>query len=171
VIGELRPGRSTADAAAHFARPASSGTTTRLSCSLSSTPTESDWSTWARGSFALQYPIINRQWSLKYPQEIEEGMVIAVEGIEGKHREGGVRTESMCVVTANGPEIIDHFRVTRSSWPALSDVTVGVMRRHAGVLGRVPHSRRDVLLAAMLNQQCMFEVCHRRRGCADMPAP
>ena len=55
------------------------------------------------------YPIINRQWSLKYPQEIEEGMVIAVEGIEGKHREGGVRTESMVVVTATGPEIIDHF--------------------------------------------------------------
>jgi Xaa-Pro aminopeptidase len=55
------------------------------------------------------YPIINRQWSLQYPEEIEEGMVIAIEGIEGVHRKAGVRTESMVVVTANGPELIDHF--------------------------------------------------------------
>ena len=35
--------------------------------------------------------------------------LVDLEGIEGEHRKAGVRTESMVVVTANGPEIIDHF--------------------------------------------------------------
>ena len=55
------------------------------------------------------YPVINRQWSLKYPQAIEEGMVIAYESLEGEHRVGGVRMENMVVVTKDGAEIMDFF--------------------------------------------------------------
>jgi len=54
-------------------------------------------------------PVINRQWSLKHPQPFEEGMVIAYESAEGKHRVGGVRNESMVVVTKSGAQIIDHY--------------------------------------------------------------
>ena len=54
-------------------------------------------------------PVINRQWSLKYPQTIEEGMVIAYESLEGEHRVGGVRLENMVVVTKNGAEIMDYW--------------------------------------------------------------
>lgn len=54
-------------------------------------------------------PVINRQWSLKHPQTIEEGMVISYESLEGMHRVGGVRLENTVVVTKNGAEIIDHF--------------------------------------------------------------
>ena len=55
------------------------------------------------------YPVINRQWSLKHPQIIEEGMVIAYESLEGKRRVGGARMEHVVVVTKDGAEIIDHF--------------------------------------------------------------
>jgi Xaa-Pro aminopeptidase len=54
-------------------------------------------------------PIINRQWSFKYPQVFEEGMTIAVEGREGERRVGGVRLENMLVVTKDGAEIMDRF--------------------------------------------------------------
>jgi len=54
-------------------------------------------------------PVINRQWSLKYPQTIEEGMVIAYESLEGEHRVGGVRLEDMVVVTKNGAEIMEYW--------------------------------------------------------------
>ncbi len=54
-------------------------------------------------------PVINRQWSFKYPQVFEPGMVIAVESLEGEHGVGGARLENMLVVTKDGAEIIDHF--------------------------------------------------------------
>lgn len=54
-------------------------------------------------------PVINRQWSIKHPQTIEEGMVIAYESLEGEWRVGGVRMENMVVVTKDGAEIIDLF--------------------------------------------------------------
>jgi Xaa-Pro aminopeptidase len=109
VIGELRPGRSTADAAAHFAPASKFGYDDEAELLTIEYAHGIGLVNVGSRFVHYNYPIINRQWSLKYPQEIEEGMVIAVEGIEGKHREGGVRTESMVVVTANGPEIIDHF--------------------------------------------------------------
>ena len=63
----------------------------------------------APGHMHYNYPVINRQWSLKYPQVIEEGMVIAYESLEGEHRVGGVRMENMVVVTKDGAEIMDFF--------------------------------------------------------------
>ncbi len=54
-------------------------------------------------------PNINRQWSLKYPQPFEKGMIIAYESLEGQHRVAGVRLEHMVVVTDNGSEVLDHF--------------------------------------------------------------
>jgi len=63
----------------------------------------------ASGRMHYNYPVINRQWSVKHPQIIEEGMVIAYESLEGEHRVGGVRMENMVVVTKNGAEIMDFF--------------------------------------------------------------
>ena len=58
-------------------------------------------------SYAM--PNINRQWSIKYPQTFEKGMIIAYESLEGEHRVAGVRLEHMVVVTENGAEILDYF--------------------------------------------------------------
>jgi Xaa-Pro dipeptidase len=35
--------------------------------------------------------------------------VIAIEGIEGEHRVGGVRLENLVVITADGAELLDHY--------------------------------------------------------------
>jgi Xaa-Pro aminopeptidase len=109
VIGELRPGRSTADAAAHFAPASHFGYDDEAELLTIEYAHGIGLVNVGSRFVHYNYPIINRQWSLEYPEEIEEGMVIAVEGIEGVHRKSGVRTESMVVVTANGPELIDHF--------------------------------------------------------------
>ncbi len=63
----------------------------------------------APGHMHYNFPVINRQWSLKHPQIIEEAMVIAYESLEGEHRVGGVRMENMVVVTKDGAEIVDFF--------------------------------------------------------------
>jgi Xaa-Pro dipeptidase len=109
VISELQPGRSTAEAAAHFAPASKFGYDDEAELLTIEYAHGIGLVNVGSRFVHYNYPIINRQWSLKYPQEIEEGMVIAVEGIEGEHRVGGVRTESMVVVTASGPEIIDFF--------------------------------------------------------------
>jgi len=61
------------------------------------------------GTVHYNWPVINRQWSLQYPQVFEPGMVLAIEALEGEHRVGGVRMENMLVITENGVELIDHF--------------------------------------------------------------
>ena len=61
------------------------------------------------GLHAYEQPVINRQWSLEHPQEIQEGMVIAVEGHEGDPGRQVVRLEQMAVVTADGPQLIDRY--------------------------------------------------------------
>lgn len=68
---------------------------------------------------AYNLPIINRQWSLKYPQPFEEGMVIAYEALEGEFRVGGCRFENMIVITKDGPEILDIY-------PRDEIITVGI---------------------------------------------
>lgn len=109
VISELRPGRSTADAARHFTPASRWGYSDEVE--LLTVEFGHGIGLVTAGSRFVHYnrPIINRQWSLDHPEEIEEGMVIAVEALEGEHREGGVRLESMAVVTADGPQIIDHY--------------------------------------------------------------
>ncbi|MBI4331120.1 MAG: aminopeptidase P family protein [Chloroflexi bacterium] len=103
VIDAIKPGATTADAARFFA-PAS---TWGLSDEAEVLSIEVGHGIGLGGS--RENPIINRQWSLKHPQIIEPGMVIAVESCEGEHRVGGVRLENMVVVTETGCEIIDHF--------------------------------------------------------------
>ena len=36
-------------------------------------------------------------------------MVIAIESLEGEHRQGGFRLEVMALITKDGPEMLDHF--------------------------------------------------------------
>ena len=102
VISELRPGNLTSDAAKHF-------------------PPASEWGYddevevltieigHGIGMHAYEQPVINRQWSLEHPQEITEGMVVAVEGREGIPRESTVRLEQMVIVTKEGPQLIDRY--------------------------------------------------------------
>ncbi len=105
IIGEIKPGKTTADAAKHFP-PASTWGYKNEAEVLAS---EIGHGIGIRSGANYDMPIINRQWSLKHPQVFEEGMVIAVESREGETRVGGVRLENMVVVTKNGAEILDCF--------------------------------------------------------------
>jgi Xaa-Pro aminopeptidase len=102
VIDAIKPGATTADAAQHF-------------------PPVSTWGYQDEaevlgfeighgiGLHPYGYPVVNRQWSLDYPQPFEVGMTLAVEGREGEPGLGGVRLEDGVVVTQNGAELIDHW--------------------------------------------------------------
>lgn len=61
------------------------------------------------GLTLYEMPVINRQWSLEYPQIIEAGNCIAIESREGEWRVGGARIEDMIVVTENGAELINRM--------------------------------------------------------------
>ncbi|GAA4727790.1 Xaa-Pro dipeptidase PepQ [Nocardioides endophyticus] len=109
VIGELQPGASTADAAKHFAPASKWGYADEAE--LLTIEFGHGIGLVNAGSRFVHYnpPIINRQWSFEHPEEIQPGMVIAVEGIEGQHRQSGVRLETMVVITENGPEALDFY--------------------------------------------------------------
>jgi Xaa-Pro dipeptidase len=68
---------------------------------------------WGHGLGLAQYdmPVISRIWSLDFPQEIQEGMVFALETQHGKVHEFGVRIEEMIIVQKDGPELITTFNV------------------------------------------------------------
>ena len=68
---------------------------------------------WGHGLGLAQYdmPVISRIWSLDFPQEIQTGMVFALETQHGKVREFGVRIEEMMIVQDDGPELITTFPV------------------------------------------------------------
>lgn len=102
VIGAIKPGATTADAAKHF--PPASYWGYKDEAELLTMEIGH-----GLGIFSYGPPIINRQWSLKHPQVFEEGMVLGVESREGEFRFGGVRLENMVVVTKDGAEIIDHM--------------------------------------------------------------
>jgi Xaa-Pro dipeptidase len=106
IIEEIKPGKTTADAAKHLL-PASTWGYKEECEVLASEIGHGIGMGGAGGNYDI--PIINRQWSLKYPQTFEEGMAIAVECRDGVHRVGGVRLENMVIVTKDGAEIIDHF--------------------------------------------------------------
>lgn len=68
---------------------------------------------WGHGLGLAQYdmPVISRIWSLDFPQEIQEGMVFALETQHGKVHDFGVRIEEMIIVQKDGPELITTFNV------------------------------------------------------------
>lgn len=54
-------------------------------------------------------PYGSRMWSLKYPYELKENMVFAIETQDGIGDGQGVRVEDMVVVTKTGYELLTHF--------------------------------------------------------------
>ncbi|MGH8935860.1 MAG: M24 family metallopeptidase [Acidimicrobiia bacterium] len=68
---------------------------------------------WGHGLGLAQYdpPVISRIWSLDHPQEIQEGMVFALETQHGKVHEFGMRLEEMLIVNESGSERISTFPI------------------------------------------------------------
>ena len=53
--------------------------------------------------------MISRIWSLDHPEEIQPGMVFALETQHGKVHEFGVRLEEMLLVTDDGHELLSTY--------------------------------------------------------------
>ncbi len=67
---------------------------------------------WGHGLGLAQYdqPVISRIWSLDHPQEIEPGMVFALETQHGKLHDHGVRLEEMLIVTEDGYDMVSTYK-------------------------------------------------------------
>lgn len=109
VIDAIRPGATTADAAKHFAPASKWGYLDEAEVLTIEFAHGVGLVNIASRQPSYNWPVINRQWSFQFPQVFEPGMVIAVEALEGERRAGGVRLESMVVVTDNGAQLLDHF--------------------------------------------------------------
>lgn len=102
VISELVPGGDTSAAARHFPDAKDLGyekeaelLTIEIGHGI--------------GLHQYEQPVVNRQWSLEFPQEVKEGMTVAVEGRAGVPGKSTVRIEYMVVVTKDGPMLIDRY--------------------------------------------------------------
>jgi Xaa-Pro aminopeptidase len=109
AISLMKPGASTADVAAVLAPASAMGYAAEVECF--SIELGHGVGLVNAGSRSIHYnpPIITREWSLDHPEEIREGMVLAIEGIEGEHRVRGVRLENLVLIGPDGPELIDHY--------------------------------------------------------------
>ncbi|WP_104182156.1 Xaa-Pro peptidase family protein [Arthrobacter sp. B0490] len=109
AISLMRPGASTADVAGVLQSAEDMGYSSEIECF--SIELGHGIGLVNVGSRAIHYnpPTITRSWSLTHPEEIKEGMVIAIEGIEGEHRQGGVRLENLVIITADGARLLDHY--------------------------------------------------------------
>lgn len=67
---------------------------------------------WGHGLGLAQYdqPVISRIWSLDHPQEIQPGMVFALETQHGKLFDHGVRLEEMLIVTEDGYDMVSTYK-------------------------------------------------------------
>ncbi|MBI4493996.1 MAG: aminopeptidase P family protein [Chloroflexi bacterium] len=112
MIGEIKPGATTADAARHLLPASTWGYEAEQELLI--------------GEFGHGYgmtyepPVISRVFSFDYPQVFEPGQVIAVECREGERGYGGVRLEEMVLVTEAGHEVL-------TTWPADELVQVGAV--------------------------------------------
>jgi Xaa-Pro dipeptidase len=109
MIRAIRPGASTADVARFF--PPAEKWGYKVEAEVLSVELGHGIGLVNLNSRHVHYnwPVINRQWSLEYPQTLEEGMVIALESLEGVHRLGGARLEDMVVVTNEGATLLDLY--------------------------------------------------------------
>jgi len=102
VIGDLVPGGETSAAARHF--PAARDLGYEKEAELLTIEIGH-----GIGLHQYEQPVVNRQWSVAFPQEIKEGMAIAVEGRAGIPGKSTVRIEYMVIVTKDGPMLIDRY--------------------------------------------------------------
>lgn len=67
---------------------------------------------WGHGLGLAQYdqPVISRIWSLDHPQQIQPGMVFALETQHGSMYDHGVRLEEMGIVTDTGFDLVSTYK-------------------------------------------------------------
>jgi Xaa-Pro aminopeptidase len=102
IIEAIRPGVSTAEVAEKFAPASKWGYSSEVDVLTIEIGH-------GIGLNLYEMPVINRQWSMKYPLIMEAGNCMAIESREGESRVGGARIEDMIVVTENGAEIINRM--------------------------------------------------------------